>query len=52
MAEITTAVDDYARGIHVFRSYGAANIAEFYEAFDVDTDSPFYLAPEDRVTIW
>lgn len=30
----------------------AANIAEFYEAFDVDTDSPFYLVPEDRVTIW
>ncbi len=25
----------------------AANIAEFYEAFDVDTDSPFYLAPID-----
>ena len=30
----------------------AANIAEFYEAFDVDKDSPMYLAPEDRVTIW
>jgi len=30
----------------------AANIAEFYEAFDVDKDSPMYLAPADRVTIW
>jgi len=30
----------------------AANIAEFYEAFDVDKDSAMYLAPEDRVTIW
>lgn len=25
MTEITTAVDDYARGIHVFRSFGAAH---------------------------
>ncbi len=30
----------------------AANVAEFYEAFDVDADSPMYIAPEDRVTIW
>ncbi|MDK8504919.1 M13 family metallopeptidase [Corynebacterium accolens] len=30
----------------------AANIAEFYEAFDVDKDSAMYLAPEARVTIW
>ncbi|PIS67279.1 ABC transporter [Corynebacterium striatum] len=34
MAEITTAVDDYARGIHVFRSYGAANsaLADYMDA--------------------
>lgn len=30
----------------------AANIAEFYEAFDVAEDSEMYIAPEDRVTIW
>ena len=30
----------------------AANIAEFYEAFDVAEDSSMYIAPEDRVTIW
>lgn len=30
----------------------ASNIAEFYEAFDVPEDSPMYLAPEQRVTIW
>ena len=30
----------------------AANIAEFYEAFDVAEDSAMYIAPEDRVTIW
>ncbi|MCS4490389.1 peptidase M13 [Corynebacterium sp. ES2794-CONJ1] len=30
----------------------AGNIAEFYEAFDIPTDAPVYIAPEDRVTIW
>ena len=30
----------------------AANIAEFYEAFEVAEDSAMYIAPEDRVTIW
>ncbi|MEO5309960.1 M13-type metalloendopeptidase [Corynebacterium sp. c3Ub_189] len=30
----------------------AANIAEFYESFDVAEDSAMYIAPEDRVTIW
>lgn len=31
----------------------AANVDEFYEAFpEVDENSPMYLAPEDRVTIW
>lgn len=30
----------------------ASNIAEFYEAFEVPEDSPMYLAPEHRVTIW
>ena len=30
----------------------AANIAEFYEAFEVVEDSAMYIAPEDRVTIW
>lgn len=34
MGEITTAVDDYARGIHVFRSYGAADgaLADYTDA--------------------
>lgn len=34
MGEITTAVDDYARGIRVFRSYGAADgaLADFTDA--------------------
>ena len=30
----------------------AANVAEFYHAFDVPEDSPMYLAPDKRVTIW
>ena len=30
----------------------AANIAEFYEAFDVEKGSPMWIAPEDRVAIW
>lgn len=30
----------------------AANVAEFYEAFDVVKDSKVYIKPEDRVTIW
>ncbi|MGO1539805.1 MAG: ATP-binding cassette domain-containing protein [Leucobacter sp.] len=34
MGEITTAVDDYARGIHIFRSYGIAKgaMADFTDA--------------------
>ena len=30
----------------------AANIAEFYEAFDVAEDGPMFLDEKDRVTIW
>lgn len=30
----------------------AGNIAEFYDAFDVDEDSPMWIAEKDRVTIW
>ncbi|MGP5592528.1 M13 family metallopeptidase [Corynebacterium flavescens] len=30
----------------------AGNVAEFYQAFDVSQDSPMYIAPENRVTIW
>ena len=30
----------------------AANVAEYYKAFDVPEDSPMYLAPDKRVTIW
>lgn len=30
----------------------AANIAEFYEAFDVAEDGPMFVAEKDRVTIW
>lgn len=30
----------------------AANVVEYYEAFDVPEDSPMYLAPDKRVTIW
>lgn len=30
----------------------AANIAEFYEAFDVEKGSKMWIDPEDRVTIW
>ena len=30
----------------------AGNVAEFYEAFDVPEDSPMFIAPADRVTIW
>ncbi|WP_297845709.1 M13 family metallopeptidase [uncultured Corynebacterium sp.] len=30
----------------------AANIAEFYEAFEIAEDSAMYIAPEDCVTIW
>lgn len=34
MGEITTAVDDYARGIHIFRSFGAASgaLADYSDA--------------------
>ncbi|CAB0875451.1 peptidase M13 [Corynebacterium diphtheriae] len=30
----------------------AGNVAEFYQAFDVAEDSPMWIAPEKRVTIW
>lgn len=30
----------------------AANVAEFYHAFEVPEDSPMYLPEEKRVTIW
>lgn len=30
----------------------AGNIAEFYEAFDVNADAPVFIPEEDRVTIW
>lgn len=30
----------------------AANVDELYDAFEVPADSPMYLAPADRVTIW
>ncbi|MDO4928080.1 MAG: M13-type metalloendopeptidase [Corynebacterium sp.] len=30
----------------------AANIPEFYEAFEVDSSSPFWVDPADRVQIW
>ncbi|WJY96527.1 M13 family metallopeptidase [Corynebacterium fournieri] len=30
----------------------ASNVAEFYEAFDVEEGSPMWIDPEDRVTIW
>ena len=30
----------------------AANIAEFYEAFEVEQGSKMWIDPEDRVTIW
>ncbi|MBF4547318.1 peptidase M13 [Corynebacterium afermentans subsp. lipophilum] len=30
----------------------AANIAEFYEAFEVEKESKMWIDPEDRVTIW
>lgn len=30
----------------------AANIAEFYEAFDVAEDGPMFVEEKDRVTIW
>ena len=30
----------------------AANIAEFYEAFEVEPGSKMWIDPEDRVTIW
>lgn len=36
-----------------FRVNGAVfNINEFYDAFEVSTESPFYRAPEVRPTIW
>lgn len=28
------------------------NLADFYEAFDIQSGDPMYLAPEKRVTIW
>ena len=28
------------------------NLADFYEAFNIQSDDPMYLAPEKRVTIW
>lgn len=30
----------------------AANVAEFYQAFEVDPEGPCYLPPADRVQIW
>lgn len=30
----------------------AANVDEFYEAFEVEEGSKMWIAPEDRVTIW
>ena len=30
----------------------AANVAEFYEAFDVEPDSKMWIGPEKRVRIW
>lgn len=30
----------------------AANIAEFYDAFDVAEDGPMFIEEKDRVTIW
>ena len=30
----------------------AANVDEFYEAFEVEEGSSMWIAPEDRVTIW
>mgnify|MGYP002651522746 FL=1 len=30
----------------------AANVDEFYEAFEVEEGSNMWIAPEDRVTIW
>ena len=30
----------------------AANIAEFYDAFDVAQDGPMFIEEKDRVTIW
>ncbi|RUQ11917.1 peptidase M13 [Corynebacterium genitalium] len=30
----------------------AANIAEFYEAFEVEQGSKMWIDPEDRVTVW
>ncbi|AEQ05673.2 peptidase M13 [Corynebacterium pseudotuberculosis] len=30
----------------------AGNIAEFYQTFNVPEDSPMWIAPEKRVTIW
>lgn len=30
----------------------AGNVAEFYEAFDVEEGSPVYIKPEDRIAIW
>lgn len=30
----------------------AANVAEFYEAFDVDDDAPMFIPEDQRVTIW
>ncbi|PRQ10381.1 peptidase M13 [Corynebacterium sp. 13CS0277] len=30
----------------------AANIDDFYRAFDVDEDAPMYIAPDERVQIW
>ncbi len=30
----------------------AANVGEFYEAFDVEEGSKMWIAPEDRVMIW
>ncbi len=30
----------------------AGNVAEFYDAFDVEEGSPVYIKPEDRIAIW
>jgi len=36
-----------------FRVNGALfNIPEFYEAFEINTNEPLYIAPEKRAKIW
>ena len=51
LAEQYLAIDPHSPA--EFRcNFIAGNVAEFYEAFDVEPGSPVYIAPEDRVTIW